>query len=379
MYWCPTSESERERGAKPGRHLLPLTWDPPSEAERKRGYSRLGVPLTDLDDAPKERFGEWKRKQQAQQHAALHGGRVPFFGRSNRAVQILAVVFLVSLSTIGWFGTLWGLADGTIGSNAGATEGRPGRTAVRRRALSPDSKAAGAGGGGRAGGVGGRDSGAGAVSAGAEDEELLSAGAGKRLVHLTLAGTDRRTRLLLPSDADEVPSWERFVRAVGGRLGVDPGDISRVETLLGEEVVSTDDLIDNDNLHVFTERRAAADSTGGASGGEERQHGTAAPRRPVGEAPAEAAPLSGGARRGDAELPAMYAGDEAVAADPDGAVFPRKAGRGGGGGRPEEKRLQRVREDEMMPPRRRAAQGTDRRATAAVEGLRAFGGDGQAR
>ena len=33
----------------------------------------------------------------------------------------------------------------------------------------------------------------------------------------------------------------------------------RVETLLGEEVVSTDDLIDNDNLHVFTERRAAAD------------------------------------------------------------------------------------------------------------------------
>ena len=52
MYWCPTSESERERGAKPGRHLLPLTWDPPSEAERKRGYSRLGVPLTDLDDAP---------------------------------------------------------------------------------------------------------------------------------------------------------------------------------------------------------------------------------------------------------------------------------------------------------------------------------------
>ena len=56
-----------------------------------------------------------------------------------------------------------------------------------------------------------------------------------------------------------------------------------------------------------------------------------------------------------------------------------KAGRGGGGGRPEEKRLQRVREDEMMPPRRRAAQGTDRRATAAVERLRAFGGDGQAR
>jgi len=150
----------------------------------------------------------------------------------------------------------------------------------------------------------------------------------------------------------------------------------RVETLLGEEVVSTEDLIDNDNLHVFTEKHPAADSS---TGGEERQHDTAAPRRPAGGAPAEAAPLSGGARRGDAELPVMYAGDEAVAADPDGAAFPRKAGRGGGGGRPEEKRLQRVREEEMMPPRRRTAQGTDHRVTAAVERLRAFGGDGQAR
>jgi len=67
---------------------------------------------------------------------------------------------------------------------------------------------------------------------------------GSRVLHLSLEGSDRKTRFVVPRNE----LWEDFVQGVQERLRL--RTISRIETAGGEEIMSLDDVIDNDSLIV---------------------------------------------------------------------------------------------------------------------------------
>ena len=71
-----------------------------------------------------------------------------------------------------------------------------------------------------------------------------------RVIHLTLANTDRKARIVLPGDSGAV-GWDDFLVRVQTRLRLN--SMSRIETAAGETIVSVGDLMNGDNLVIYAD------------------------------------------------------------------------------------------------------------------------------
>eukprot|EP00966_Prymnesium_polylepis_P043515 1009233-Prymnesium_polylepis.1 len=68
-----------------------------------------------------------------------------------------------------------------------------------------------------------------------------------RVIHLSLAGSERKARFVLSSEVH----WENFLAGVQDRLSL--GSISRIETSAGEAIMSVEDLMHDDNLIIYSD------------------------------------------------------------------------------------------------------------------------------
>jgi len=91
-----------------------------------------------------------------------------------------------------------------------------------------------------------------------------SASAG-RVIHLSLAGTGRKARYVLPENA----RWDDFTFGVQERLRL--VGMSRIETSAGEAIMSVEDLVHDDTIVIYSEETLPAvrhaDATGATTGG----------------------------------------------------------------------------------------------------------------
>jgi len=76
---------------------------------------------------------------------------------------------------------------------------------------------------------------------------LRGEGERARVIHLSLAGSERKARFVLSSDVH----WENFLAGVQERLSL--GSISRIETSAGEAIMSVEDLMHDDNLIIYSD------------------------------------------------------------------------------------------------------------------------------
>lgn len=70
---------------------------------------------------------------------------------------------------------------------------------------------------------------------------------GGRVIHLSLAGTDRKARFVLPENA----RWDDFTFGVQERLRL--AGMSRIETSAGEAIMSVEDLMHDDSLVIYSD------------------------------------------------------------------------------------------------------------------------------
>lgn len=68
-----------------------------------------------------------------------------------------------------------------------------------------------------------------------------------RVIHLTLAGLERKARFVLARDV----AWEEFLTGVQERLRL--GSINRIETSAGEAIMSVEDLMHDDHLIIYSD------------------------------------------------------------------------------------------------------------------------------
>ena len=68
-----------------------------------------------------------------------------------------------------------------------------------------------------------------------------------RVIHLTLAGLERKARFVLARDV----AWEEFQTGVEERLRL--GSINRIETSAGEAIMSVEDLMHDDHLIIYSD------------------------------------------------------------------------------------------------------------------------------
>lgn len=78
-----------------------------------------------------------------------------------------------------------------------------------------------------------------------------------RVIHLTLAGTERKARIVLPEDSGAV-GWDDFLVRVQTRLRLN--SMSRIETAAGETIVSVEDLMNGDNLVIYADDEEEEDA-----------------------------------------------------------------------------------------------------------------------
>lgn len=73
-----------------------------------------------------------------------------------------------------------------------------------------------------------------------------------RVIHLTLAGNERKARFVLARDVN----WEDFLGGVQERLQL--GGINRIETSAGEAIMSVEDLMHDDHLIIYSDATLSA-------------------------------------------------------------------------------------------------------------------------
>ena len=79
-----------------------------------------------------------------------------------------------------------------------------------------------------------------------------------RVIHLTLAGNERKARFVLARDV----GWEDFLSGVQERLQL--GGINRIETSAGEAIMSVEDLMHDDHLIIYSDATLSAHGRYGA-------------------------------------------------------------------------------------------------------------------
>jgi hypothetical protein len=82
-----------------------------------------------------------------------------------------------------------------------------------------------------------------------------------RVIHLSLAGTGRKARYVLPEGA----RWDDFTFGVQERLRL--GGMSRIETSTGEAIMSVEDLVHDDTIVIYSEEALPRHSAGGGAAG----------------------------------------------------------------------------------------------------------------
>ena len=83
------------------------------------------------------------------------------------------------------------------------------------------------------------------------------AAAAGRVIHLSLAGTGRKARYVLPEGA----KWDDFTFGVQERLRL--AGMSRIETLAGEAIMSVEDLVHDDTIVIYSDEALPTAASGG--------------------------------------------------------------------------------------------------------------------